>query len=134
LGVDVGSRRVGLALTDPTRTICAPFTTLPMTTEGALAGELAALCARHEVTAVVIGLPLSADGSEGPGCARARRIAESLGRRGIKAVLFDESWTSREAEDLLREMGTTRRAAPGKVDALAASLILRGYLEDASRT
>jgi putative holliday junction resolvase len=133
LGVDIGARRVGLALTDPTRTICSPFTAISMRSEGSLVQEIAALCAAHEVGTVVIGLPLSADGSEGPGCARARRVAEALGARGITAVLFDESWTSREAEDMLRSMGATRRADPGRVDALAASLILRGYLEEASR-
>jgi putative holliday junction resolvase len=135
LGVDIGTRRVGLALSDPTRTICSPLETIPMKSEGELARALAERCGGHAVARVVIGLPVSADGSEGPGCARARRVAAALVKRGIDAVLHDESWTSRDAEEMLRGIGRSRKDDPGRVDALAASLILRSYLEEGpSRT
>jgi putative holliday junction resolvase len=133
LAVDIGARRVGLALSDPGRLICSPLTTIPMTSEKDLALALTDLSVKHDARVVVIGLPLSADGSEGPGCARARRVAASLESRGMKTALQDESWTSRDAEDMLRSMGKSRRSDPGKVDAIAASLILREYLEAASR-
>jgi len=134
LGVDLGARRVGLALSDSLRMISSPFSTLPMTSESALVRELVVLCASHAVTIVVIGLPVSANGSEGPGCARARRIAAALAAGGISVALQDESWSSRDAEDILRETGKSRRSAAGKVDAIAASLILSDYLAEASRT
>ncbi len=134
LGVDLGARRVGLALSDPLRTISSPFQTISMSTEAALARSLAALCRERQVSLVVIGLPLSADGSEGPGCARARRLVAALVKAGIPSVVHDESWSSRDAEDALRETGKTRRNAKEKVDAIAASLVLRDYLEGASRT
>jgi putative Holliday junction resolvase len=134
LGVDQGARRVGLALSDPGRIISSPLETLPMESESALVGRLLRLCREKDVTTVVIGLPLSADGSEGPGCARARRIAMKVSDAGIPAELVDESWSSRDAEQVLREMGKNRRTAREKVDAIAASLILRDYLEGASRS
>ena len=133
LGVDLGERRVGLALTDPQRIICSPHSTIPMTSEGALVRALADLCAQRGVSLVVIGLPLSADGSEGPGCVRARRIAESLGASGMTVALHDERWSSRDAEDILRETGKSRKGSKGRTDAIAASLILNEYLREISR-
>ena len=133
LGVDLGSRRVGLALSDPFRTISSPLATIPMTSESALVRALADLCRERQVAVAVIGLPVSANGSEGPGCARARRVAAGLAEAGIPAVVHDESWSSRDAEDALRETGRTRRTAKEKVDAIAASLMLRAYLEESSQ-
>ena len=104
-----------------------------MVSESALVKRLAAMCRQRGVDQVVVGFPLSADGSEGPGCARARRVAEKLTATGLRVVLQDESWSSREAEEILREVGKTRRSAPHKVDAIAASLILRDFLSEASR-
>jgi putative holliday junction resolvase len=128
LGVDLGTRRVGLALTDPLRMISSPLATITMTSEGALTRAIEKLCREHQVTTVVLGLPLSADGSEGPGCARARRLAASLSTLGIATEFQDESWSSRDAEEILRETGKSRRGAREKIDAIAASLILRDYL------
>ena len=132
LGVDLGTRRVGLALSDPGRMISSPLETLPMGSENALVSRLIQLCREKEVTTVVIGLPVSADGSEGPGCARSRRVAAKLADAGVPSELVDESWSSRDAEQVVREMGKSRRTAKKKVDAIAASLILRDYLEGAS--
>jgi putative holliday junction resolvase len=134
LGVDLGSRRVGLALSDPLGIISSPLQTIPMVSESGLVRTLVSLCTERQVVAVVIGLPLSADGSEGPGCARARRVAAGVQSAGIPVHLQDESWSSRDAEQALREAGKSRRTAKEKIDAIAASLILREYLEGASRT
>jgi putative Holliday junction resolvase len=146
LGVDLGTRRVGLALSDPQRIISSPHATIPMTSEASLVTALRALCAERSVSLVVIGLPLSADGSEGPGCVRARRIADALQTGGVSVALHDERWSSRDAEDIRRETGKSRRktartSATGKmprgtatgVDAIAASLILSEYLREVSR-
>jgi RNase H-fold protein (predicted Holliday junction resolvase) len=87
-----------------------------VTSEGALVQALADLCAERSVSLVVIGLPLSADGSEGPGCVRARRIAEALGASGMTVALHDEQWSSRDAEDILRETGKSRtRSKDGRM-------------------
>ena len=134
LAVDLGEKRVGIALSDPLRLVASPLTTIAMKSESALAGTLSELCARHSVALVVIGLPLSADGSEGAGCARARRLGARLGAAGLPFAYQDESWTSREAEDALRAAGRTRRRSRDRIDSMAASLILREYLSEASRS
>ena len=105
LGVDLGTRRVGLALTDTLRIVSSPLDTVPMVSEKDLIERLVRLCHEREVTMAVIGLPVSADGSEGPLCERARRLARALDESGIPCVLQDESWSSRQAEDVLRETG-----------------------------
>jgi putative holliday junction resolvase len=133
LGVDLGARRVGLALTDVLQMIGSPLETIPMSSESALAERLVGVCRERAVKTVVIGLPVSADGSEGPGCERSRRMAARLAAAGLQTVLQDESWSSRDAEEALRETGKTRRRAKERVDAIAASLILRDYLQGASR-
>jgi putative holliday junction resolvase len=133
LGVDLGARRVGLALTDPGRMISSPHATIPMSSESGLVRSLLDICAERAVSLVVIGLPLSADGSEGPGCERARRIAAALGSSGVTVKLHDERWSSRDAEKVLRETGKNRRTSKEKVDAIAASLILSEYLREVSR-
>jgi putative Holliday junction resolvase len=133
LAVDLGARRVGLALSDPMRMISSPLATIPMASESGLTETLLSLCAEKDVRLVVVGLPLSADGTEGPGCARSRRILERLTAAGMAAVLQDESWTSRDAEAMVREAGGKRRGSRDRIDAVAASIILREYLSEASR-
>ena len=101
--------------------------------KSSLRRALRGICAERSVTLVVIGLPVSADGTEGPGCVRARRIAADLLSRGLRVELQDESWSSRDAEDILRETGKNRRKSKEKVDAIAASLILSEFLREAPR-
>ncbi len=128
LGVDLGARRVGLALSDPRQTFGSPLATIPFSTEAKLVEEILGLCAKHDVELVVIGMPYEADGTEGEGCARARRFREKLDGRGLRTALQDETWTSRDAEAALREAGKTRRTSREAVDRIAAALILKEYL------
>jgi len=109
--------------------ISSPLETIPFVSESALAGSILEQCRRMNVELVVVGLPVSADGSEGEGCARARRIRERILAGGVACELWDESWTSRDAADALRETGTRGRAAKRKLDSVAASLILRDWLD-----
>jgi putative Holliday junction resolvase len=128
LGVDLGSRRVGLALSDPGRLISSPLATLAYSGDKQLIGKLLALVSEHDVDTVVVGLPLLEDGSEGPGCRRAHDFADRLRRRGVAVELWDERWSSRRAEELLREGGISRRRGLHKIDKIAASLILEDYM------
>jgi len=128
LGIDLGTRRIGLALSDASRLISSPFDTLTYRGDRDLVRRLADLAAEHDVDKVVIGLPLREDGSEGPGCVRARQIAGLLEKRGVEAVLWDERWSSLRAEELLREGGLDRRRGIHKIDKVAASLILEDYM------
>jgi putative Holliday junction resolvase len=126
LAVDLGTRRVGLAVTDPLRIIASPLRYLPFTGEGPLARELLRLAAEQDVERAIVGLPLAEDGAETPGCRRARRLARRLQAGGLAAVLWDERYSSREAEEALRQMGVKSRG--GRVDPVAAAIILEDYL------
>ena len=126
LAIDLGTRRVGLAITDPLRIIASPLRYLPFTGEGPLARELLRLAAEQGVELAVVGLPLAEDGAETPGCRRARRLARRLQAGGLAAVLWDERYSSREAEEALRQMGGRKRG--GRVDPVAAAIILEDYL------
>lgn len=133
LGVDLGTRRVGLALTDPGRAFAFPLATIPFESESKLAERLRALCGEHGVDLVVVGLPVSVRGDAGAresqGCARSRRMVERLQKLRIACETWDESWSSREAAEALRQTGWKRSRDPGKADAAAAALVLRDWLE-----
>lgn len=130
LAVDLGSRRVGLAVTDPTNTFASPLKTLPFRSDRALIDELLSLAQAMEVQTVVVGLPLREDGSEGEGCRRARSFARRLEARGLRVALWDERYSSRDAEHTLREAGLNRSRGMPHVDAVAASYVLADYLEE----
>ena len=132
LGVDLGARRVGLALSDPLQTFGSPLGTIPFISLKTLTEQIARVCAERQVDLVVIGMPYEADGREGEGCARARRVARNLEAQGLATDFQDETWTSREAQSALRAAGKTRRTSKETVDMVAASLILRDYLARAA--
>lgn len=128
LAVDLGTRRVGLAITDPLQMIASPLKSISFQSEKRLIAELLAILADKGVERVVIGLPIREDGSEGEGCLRSRNLARKLQARGITAVLWDERYSSREAENTLRALGLRRKQAVAKIDPLAAAIILEDYL------
>ncbi len=133
LAVDLGTRRVGLALTDPARKISSPLCTIPFSSFEKLAESLETLGRREDVELFLIGFPLREDGSEGEGCRRSRILFQRLSARGLACELWDESWSSRDAEESLRSSGTGIRKAKGKIDAVAASLFLRDYIDHSPR-
>ncbi len=130
LGVDFGTRRIGLAVSDPSGAIAFPAGTLE---SRGLRRDLESLCAlvkEREVTRIVVGLPLHMDGRRGPEAEAAEKFAAQLGEAtGLPVDLFDERWTTREAERALEETGRRGRRRRQVVDSVAASLLLRAYLE-----
>jgi putative Holliday junction resolvase len=132
LAVDLGTKRIGLALTDPGKRIASPKETIAFVTFSKLVERLQAMCRDLDVELVVIGFPVRENGSEGEGCRRSRILEERLSAAGIGCRLWDESWSSREAEEILKMGGKTRSSAAAKTDAVAASIILRDYLESSA--
>ncbi|MGH7538492.1 MAG: Holliday junction resolvase RuvX [Gemmatimonadales bacterium] len=131
LGVDWGERRIGLALSDESRTIAQPLATLTRRTgrRFPMTQLLAHMNAQH-VVGVVVGLPLDAEGAEGPAAHSARTLAEDIRRRSGQPVeLWDERFTTARARQAVREMAGTARQRPADVDALAATLLLQHYLD-----
>lgn len=136
LGIDVGRRRVGLAISDPTRTLARPLTTLTVGDHDIVvrvAAEIAKLAAEEDgLATIVIGVPVHLDGSASEETRRVRLLVESIkARTSIPVVEADERLTSREAESrlALREPDWKKRKA--RLDAAAAAIILQEYLDRA---
>ena len=137
LGLDVGERRVGIAISDPTGTVVRPLQTLVRSSRKEDFAAIAALVAENEVGLVVVGQPLSLDGTEGPQARRVARYADALAAYlAVPVVPWDERFTTVAAEEILlqsRGKKKRRRArAEGQVDAIAAAVILQSYLDSRS--
>ncbi len=130
IGVDLGEKTIGLALSDVSRTIASPLQTLPRGKFRADAEKLLALVAKFEVGGLVIGLPRNMDGSEGPSAQSARAFVRNLSPlTDIAIVLWDERLSTAAVERTLIEADSSRRRRDEVVDKLAAAYILQGALD-----
>jgi len=134
LGLDVGERRVGVAVSDPMGSVARPVQTLVRGSREEDFAALTAIVTQHGVELVVVGRPLCEDGTEGPQARRIARYARAMAAcLPVRVVSWDERFTTVEAEEILRE-GRTRKQrqrarATGQVDAVAAAVILQSYLD-----
>lgn len=131
LAIDLGDKRTGLALGDDQTRIASPLTVLeiPATREPALLDAIDDAAHDHEAGALVVGLPLNMDGTEGPRAATVRTLAERIGARtGLPVHLHDERLTSADADWSMAQTGLTHKQKKIRRDALAAAAILRDYL------
>ncbi len=135
LGIDLGAKRIGLAVSDPSGKIAFPAGALESRGRARDVAAIAAIVRERAVRCVVIGLPVHMSGRRGPEADAAQRFADELARAaGVPVELLDERWTSREAERALGELGrTSKKRARGEVDAIAATLLLRTFLEQRER-
>jgi putative Holliday junction resolvase len=134
LGVDVGRRRIGLAVSDPTGTLARPLATLKIGAgEGvaAVAGEVARLAGDDEgLSAIVVGLPVALDGSATEATREVTGFIDALRlRTSVPVVSEDERLTSREAESRLALRERDWRKRKERLDAAAAAIILQDYLD-----
>jgi len=130
MGLDVGERRVGVAIGDELGMISSPLTTVQRR-DGDLT-ELRDLAIAKGVDRLVVGLPTGLSGREGPQAAVVRQFADALGAAvgpEIPIVFWDERLTTTVAERMLQDSGRWRRRQKGDVDAVAAAVILQGYLD-----
>jgi putative holliday junction resolvase len=129
LALDLGKRRIGLALSDELRLTAQGIETQVRTNLREDLGRLASLAAGQGVTLIVIGNPRHMDGREGAQSAWVREFAEKLeSRSGIIVRLWDERLTTVEAERVLRQSGISREKRGAAVDRLAAVILLESYL------
>lgn len=134
-GLDVGTRTIGVAVSDPTATLASPLTTIRRTGLRADLDALAALIAAHDVDRLVVGWPLQPDGREGPITRKVQAFADAAAARtGLPVERWDERMTSKLAERYLIEGGARRETRRQVVDKVAAALILQGWLDARSRT
>ena len=133
LGIDVGERRIGLAVSDPTGTLATPLETLERRRGKRFPlSRLEAVAREHGVEHVVVGLPLDLRGEENEWCAEVREVGRRLGERlGLEVSFVDERLSSVRAERAVRSLGLgkRRREQKGRVDAAAAQLILQAWLD-----
>ena len=130
MAIDYGDQRIGLAVSDPTGTLCGEAWTMEEWNTERAALRIAEEAARREVSTLVLGLPKNMDGSEGPRAEKSRDFRALLERdSGLPVVLWDERRSSIEAHAILHAAGKKERAHRKTVDAVAASLILEGYLD-----
>jgi len=129
LGIDPGDARIGVARSDPSGFLASPVETLPRG-RGDLA-RLAALCAECDAVEVVVGLPRSLSGGEGPAALKVRDFASRLARRvaPVPVRLCDERLTTVSAEAMLRDRGRNGSKQRAVVDQAAAVLILQHALD-----
>jgi len=135
MALDIGSKTIGIATTDALRMLATPVTTLR---RGKLAADLAALAAfvgRHEIKALVIGLPLNMDGSEGPRCQSVRQFATNIARHApahlaaLPVVFQDERLsTAAVTRSMIEDYDMSRAKRAERVDAAAAAWILESAL------
>lgn len=130
LGLDVGTKTVGLALSDVTRTIASGLTTLARTKFSADARRLLELAQEHGVGGLVIGLPVNLDGSHGPRVQATRAFTRNLAKlTPLPMLLWDERLTTAAAERSLLEADISRRRRAEVIDKVAATLILQSALD-----
>jgi putative Holliday junction resolvase len=130
LAVDPGSRRVGLALSDPTGTIAQPLATIPAEPAETLVARLADLARSNGAEGIVVGLPRRLDGSLGPEAKAARELATQLRRTSrLPVELVDERLTTAAAERSLLESGMRRRKRRANIDRVAAAILLQSHLD-----
>lgn len=133
LGLDAGSVRVGLAATDPTATIASPVATLPRR-DRELWNRVREEARARGAERVVVGLPLRLDGTEGDAAAAARALADEASRQtGLPVEMWDERLSSVAAERALLESGMRRERRRQTIDAVAAAIMLQGWLDAARR-
>lgn len=129
LALDLGARRVGVAVSDELRLSVRPLPPIARVGWKKLLGEIVALCRSFDAKGVVVGLPLNLDGTEGEAAADARRVARNLALSlRLPVHLQDERLTSRDAEQSLRSEGVTEREVAARIDGEAAALILNDFL------
>lgn len=130
LGLDIGEKRIGVAVSDPSGRVATPVTVLDAKRLASDLAPLQRLVDDYEAQRIVVGLPLTMSGDEGPQAAEVRRYAEALSERlGIPVAYHDERLSSSAAERSMREAGTRSRERRGSVDMVAAALVLQGYLD-----
>ncbi|WP_323795241.1 Holliday junction resolvase RuvX [Nisaea sp.] len=130
LGLDLGSKTIGIAISDPFLRVASPITTIQRRKFTKDAEELARIVEERNVGAFLIGLPLNMDGTEGPRCQSTRDFARELILRiDLPVAFFDERMSTMAVERAMIDADMTRKKRAARVDQLAAAYILQAALD-----
>jgi putative pre-16S rRNA nuclease len=129
LGVDLGMRRIGIAISDGDRKVATPYAVLQRTSDENDVRAIMEIAGAEAVKEIVLGHPLSLDGTAGGAAAMTESFAEKLKTAGGKVVLWDERFTTVEADKKLKDRGMKGRQRRGAVDKVAAAVLLQSFLD-----
>lgn len=130
MALDLGEKRIGVAVSDPTRTIAKAYGMIPRKSRREDFEHLGRIAAEQAITLLVVGLPVPFSGVEGPMAAWVRDYTADLAQHlGLPAEFWDESLTSVQAEESLRARGKRGKKIKQRVDEVAAAFILQSYLD-----
>lgn len=133
MALDLGDTRIGVALSDATRTIAKAYQVIKRKSRAEDFARYQRIIDEQKVTLLVVGLPVRLDGTDSPQTAWVRDYtAELAANISVPVVLHDEALTTRAAENSLRELGIRGKKARKQVDAVAAALILQSFLDEAA--
>lgn len=129
-GLDLGTVTIGVAVSDGMRQVGTPLETIRRKKFGLDAAKLLELCAKRNITGLVLGLPMNMDGSEGPRCQATRAFARNLEKlTDLPIGYWDERLSTVEAERVLIAADTSRKRRADVIDHVAAGFILQGLLD-----
>ena len=129
MGIDYGDARTGVAISDLLCSIVGSAQVVPSRNTDKAVADIVRLAREHQVGVIVVGLPRNMDGTEGPRAALCRAFAERLEQEtGLEVAMWDERRTTVEAHNILSQHNYHGKKRKETVDAVAASLILEGYL------
>ena len=130
IGIDLGTKTIGLALSDVSRTIATPLETINRVKFTPDAARLLAIAAQHNIAGFVLGLPVNMDGTEGPRAQATRAFARNINKLSqLPILLWDERLSTAAAQRTLLEADTTRKRRAEVIDKMAAGIILQGALD-----
>ncbi len=133
LALDIGEKRIGVAISDEGRILARPLKTIVRASKREDFETIAGLLVTHDVDCLIVGLPRTLRGEEGPQAERVRRYVDALSAAIDTSIVFqDERYTSAEAEERLAT-ASRRKRAKGDIDAAAAAIILQDYLDQSMR-
>ena len=134
LALDIGEKRIGIACGDTVEAVALPLSTLQTADVLSGAAKFRAIIEEYEPGLLVIGLPVSLDGTEQQQAKKVRQVAEQIAKTlDLPLIYQDERLSSSEARRLLRESGCTEREMRGKIDMLAAAIFLQAYFATLGR-
>jgi putative Holliday junction resolvase len=130
LGLDIGDRRVGVAISDPVEIIATPLTVITRDDDNAALSAIMQLVDQYDVKRIVVGLPYSLDGSLGRQASKVKDFVDKLSQSTSAGIeLWDERLSTVAVERLLRGAGNKKARERSRLDAAAAAFILQGYLD-----
>ncbi len=130
LGIDLGSARIGFALSDELGMLAHPHSTLKVTPSTDIVREIVAVADAHHVEKLIVGMPRNMDGTSGPAAAKSSEVCRSLEALGrFQVVAWDERLTTVGAQRLLHESGRNTKKSRAVIDQVAAQLLLQSWLD-----